>query len=86
MPTAPTRSSTASAVLLGGDRAAIRRFALRRAALSAMLTVALVLSWGTGLMGSVVFGLLSGAVTYIGFAAHGTRGLSTPPQDSASGT
>jgi hypothetical protein len=86
MPTEPVRSLAPSAVLLSGDRAAVRRFALRRAAISAMATVALVLTLRTGLMGSVMFGLFSGAVTYIGFATRGTRGLSITDQDARSGT
>ena len=81
MPMAPTRSSTASAVLLSDDRAAIRRFALRRAAISALLTV--VLTWQTGMF-SVVFGLFFGAATYIGFAARDTRGLFRADEDPRS--
>lgn len=84
MPTQTVRSSTPSIVLLGGDRAAVRRFALRRAALSAMITVALVVAWGTGLAASIIFGLFAGATTYIGFAACGTRGLRMTGQDPRS--
>ena len=80
MPTEPVRTLTPSAALLGGDRAAIRGFALRRAAISAMITVVLVLTWETGAVASVMFALLSGAATYIGFAARGTRGLPTRHQ------
>lgn len=86
MPMEPVRSATPSAVLLSGDRAAIQRFALRRAAISAMLTVALLLMWETGLMASAVFGVLFGVATYIGFAARGTRGLRLTGQDARSET
>ena len=84
MPTGSLRSS--SVVLVSGDRAAVRRFAVRRAATSAMLAVALLLAWGTGLAGSVSFGLVFGVVTYLGFTARGTRGLARADQGARSGT
>lgn len=83
MPNQTMRTLAPSVVLLNGNRAAVRRFALRRAAMSAMITVALTFAWDMGMAGSLIFGLFGGAATYIGFAARGTRGLRMTDQDHA---
>ena len=87
MATKSMRPPTPNAVFLSGDRTAVRRLALRRAAVSAMIMIMVALfSWETGLAAGIALGLLCGAVTYLGFAARGTRGLFRAEQDARSET
>lgn len=66
-------------VLLEGDRATLRRFAVRRAAVTLQLTLVLLLLAGTGFgVTTIVFSLLFSSLTYVGFTARGTRGLRIP--------